>query len=836
MPHHYLISSYIAISGICSAVMLLHLVIFLRRRHERVHLVFGVMALCCALATLLDIRMHLATDIADFVWSLKATNTVQVMLWIAFAWFIKLSTHDTRRLPAMMVSGLYVGAGVLNLLFPQGILFDRVDVLNPVTLPWGETIAFGSGPANAWRILPDLAWFVLLSYTLNALIRYHRRDGKHRSWFLGLSIFACLGVGYLHGTLVDFGILPPPSIWNFSFLALIILMSAGLVDKVVKVPELERRITTQMERWQTLINHAKLLIFGLDPRGRIDFINPHFLDSTGYTEDDVIGRPLMDFVHPSEKDDVDGRIQNALNKGILPEKTDRALVTKDNRLRSVHWSHVLLRDHRNEVTGTLSIGEDITELQQTQQALADEKARMDVVLSTLDTGLALMDTDLNVLWVNAKLRQSLPYADPVGQKCHRFAENRDEPCKGCGALMALADGEIHETERRNTKNNRWYLIISMPIKDEHGNVVQVLESSTDITARKELEAARDRAMQELEALKTQLEEENLQLREELLLNEGFEEIVGHSNAILYVLERIKQVANTNATVLIQGETGVGKELVAGAIHRASGRGDQPFIRLNCAALNPTLIESDLFGHEAGAFTGAGRRRKGRFEMADGGTLLLDEISEIPVDLQGKLLRVLQEGRFERVGGSETISVDVRVIAATNRNLQDEVENGTFRADLYYRLNVYPITVPPLRKRREDIEVLMWHFLEEINARVGKNIQQVPQQVMHILTQKEYPGNVRELKNLLEHAVITSTNSVLQLPQPTSETTAIDSPSAPAPSPHLVSLDDAQRQHIAAVLEHTGGRIEGSGGAADILQIKPSTLRHRIKKLGIQRNG
>jgi transcriptional regulator with GAF, ATPase, and Fis domain len=447
-----------------------------------------------------------------------------------------------------------------------------------------------------------------------------------------------------------------------------------------------------------------------------------------------------------------------------------------------------------------------------------------------------MDTDLNVLWVNAKLRQSLPYADPVGQKCHRFAENRDEPCKGCGALMALADGEIHETERRNTKNNRWYLIISMPIKDEHGNVVQVLESNTDITARKELEAARDRAMQELEALKTQLEEENLQLREELLLNEGFEEIVGHSNAILYVLERIKQVANTNATVLIQGETGVGKELVAGAIHRASGRGDQPFIRLNCAALNPTLIESDLFGHEAGAFTGAGRRRKGRFEMADGGTLLLDEISEIPVDLQGKLLRVLQEGRFERVGGSETISVDVRVIAATNRNLQDEVENGTFRADLYYRLNVYPITVPPLRKRREDIEVLMWHFLEEINARVGKNIQQVPQQVMHILTQKEYPGNVRELKNLLEHAVITSTNSVLQLPQPTSETTAIDSPSAPAPSPHLVSLDDAQRQHIAAVLEHTGGRIEGSGGAADILQIKPSTLRHRIKKLGIQRNG
>jgi transcriptional regulator with GAF, ATPase, and Fis domain len=288
-------------------------------------------------------------------------------------------------------------------------------------------------------------------------------------------------------------------------------------------------------------------------------------------------------------------------------------------------------------------------------------------------------------------------------------------------------------------------------------------------------------------------------------------------------------------VLIQGETGVGKELVAGAIHRASGRGDQPFIRLNCAALNPTLIESELFGHEAGAFTGAGRRRKGRFEMADGGTLLLDEISEIPLDLQGKLLRVLQEAQFERVGGSHTISVDVRLVATTNRNLQKEVENGTFRADLYYRLNVYPITVPPLDKRREDIEMLVWHFLEEINTRVGKNITQVPQQVMQILTQRDYPGNVRELKNLLEHAVITSTNSVLKLPQATSETTAIDSPTDPAPSPHLVSLNDAQRHHIAAVLDHTDGRIEGDGGAAEILQLKPSTLRHRIKKLGIQRN-
>lgn len=832
MPDRFLINSYIAISGICGAVMLLHLMIFLRRRQEWVHLVFAVMALCCAIASLLDIRMYLASDVAAFVWALKATNTVQVLLWIAFAWFIKLSTHDNRRLPAILVSGLYVLAGILDLMFPHGILFERVDDLHSIALPWGETIASGSGPANAWRLLPDLAWFILLAYTLTAVIRYRRQGEKQRAWFLGLSIFACLGIGYLHGTLIDFGILPPPSIWNFSFLALIVLMSAGLVDSVIKVPELERRIANQLDRWQTLIAKAKLLIFGLDPQGRINFVNPHFLNTTGYTEGEVIGRPLLDFVHPSEKDDVDGRINDALAKGNLPEQTDRALVTKDHRLRKVHWSHVLLRDHSETITGTLSIGEDVTELQQAQQALVDEKARMDVVLSTLDTGLSLMDGNLNVLWVNERIHQTLPYGDPVGQKCYRFAENRDDPCEGCGALKALEDGKIHETERLNTKNNRWYLIISMPIRNEKGDVVQVLESVTDITERKELEAARDRAMQELEVLKNQLEEENLQLREELQLNKGFEDIVGQSNAILYVLERVKQVAETDATVLIQGETGVGKELVAGAIHRASCRGDRSFIRLNCSALNPTLIESELFGHEAGAFTGAGRRRKGRFEIADGGTLLLDEISEIPVDLQGKLLRVLQEGQFERVGGSDTISVDVRLVATTNRNLQEEVKNGTFRADLYYRLNVYPITVPPLSKRREDIEPLVWYFLDEINARVGKNIHQVPKEVMQRLTQRDYPGNVRELKNLLEHAVITSTNGVLQLPQPTLETTATDA--QPTLSPQLISLDDAQRNHIAAVLEHTGGRIEGSDGAAEILQLKPSTLRHRIKKLGIRR--
>ncbi len=831
MPHLFT-NAYIVVGSVCGAVSLLHLMIFLRRHEEKVHLIFAFMALCCAVSAVLDIQMHTAANLADFIRFHKFTNTVQVLLWIAFAWFIQAYTLSDRRWPVFLVSGLYGLAGVFNLTFTHGILFGRVDDLNRVILPWGEQIAFGFGPANPWRLLPDLAWFIVLAFALDASIGLARRGDRGRAWFLGLSIFTCLGIGYLHGTFIDLGILPPPSIWLFTFLALIILMSVSLINDVVSVPLLKGQIASQMEKWKSLVDNAKMLVFGLDTNGRINFVNPHFLHCSGYTEKEIIGRSLVDIAREPEKEELGNRIQKALENGDLPVRTHRALVTKNGLARDVHWAHVLLRDNDGAISGTLSIGDDVTEVQQAQQALTDEKARMDVVLSNLNTGLALMDKNLTVVWVNQKTRQALSMDDPVGKKCFTFAENRSDPCEGCGALMTLKDGEIHETERLNSKNNRWYLIISMPIKDEHGNVVQVLESNTDITQRKELEAARDQAMQELEAMKSRLEYENLQLREELLLNKDFEEIVGQSNAILYVLERVKQVAETDATVLIQGETGVGKELIASAIHRASQRAAKPYIQVNCAALAPSLIESELFGHETGSFSGANRMRRGRFEMAAGGTLLLDEISELSLELQAKLLRVLQEGEFERVGGNRTHRVDVRVIATTNRILQDEVEKGSFRADLFYRLKVYPITVPPLRKHREDIEQLVWHFLEEINSRVGKNIEKIPQSVMQSLTGMDYPGNVRELKNLIEHAVITSEHGILGLPEISGRDSLTETIASKPDSP--ISLDDAQRLHITHVLDHTEGRIEGPDGAAEILGLKPSTLRHRIKKLGIER--
>ena len=369
---------------------------------------------------------------------------------------------------------------------------------------------------------------------------------------------------------------------------------------------------------------------------------------------------------------------------------------------------------------------------------------------------------------------------------------------------------------------------------QDGPARETLAVGVDITERRHAETARDDAMRELDALKRRLEEENLYLRQEIRVERDFEGIVGESDALLYVLHRVEQVAETETTVLILGETGVGKELVARAIHDASARKLEPFVRLNCANLPDNLVESELFGHEAGAFTGATGLRKGRFELADGGTIFLDEIAELPQELQGKLLRVLQEGEFERVGSSMTRHTDVRVLAATNRDLALEVEQGRFRADLFYRINVYPITVPPLRDRREDVAALVTHFVNRIARRHGRTITEVPASVMHELSAYDWPGNVRELQNVLERAVITSPESELRLPEALTVNATRQQAQVTLQGVRLRSLRDVERHHILAVLESTDGRVAGSGGAAEVLGLHANTLRSRMKKLGIPR--
>jgi transcriptional regulator with GAF, ATPase, and Fis domain len=459
-----------------------------------------------------------------------------------------------------------------------------------------------------------------------------------------------------------------------------------------------------------------------------------------------------------------------------------------------------------------------------------ERESFELILSSLNTGLALINSDLTVAWVNEVTRGILPWNELIGKLCYEAAAKRDEPCEGCGALKAFKDGQTHETERQSPVDGRWHFIVSIPIKDETGKVVTVLESVTDITNRKKAEIARDSALKELNELKKSLEEENIYLKTEVREASLFSDMIGTTNAIRYVQTRVAQVAPTDASVLIQGETGVGKELVARSIHDNSCRADKPFIKINCAALPSNLVESELFGHERGAFTDAVQQRKGRFELADTGTLFLDEISELSQDAQAKLLRVLQDGEFERVGGSKTFKSDVRILAASNRDLQAEVDSGRFRQDLFYRFNVYPITVPPLRKRRGDIPLLVNHFISQMGPRIGRHIDKVPKQIMEQLEAYDWPGNIRELRNVIERSIITSTNSTLSL----LDGLIVKHKSFTGPPDSMVSLDEVQRLHILVMLKKTGWKIEGPGGAAEILQMKPSTLRHRMKKLGVER--
>jgi transcriptional regulator with GAF, ATPase, and Fis domain len=335
------------------------------------------------------------------------------------------------------------------------------------------------------------------------------------------------------------------------------------------------------------------------------------------------------------------------------------------------------------------------------------------------------------------------------------------------------------------------------------------------------------ALAEVKQLKDRLQQEHVCPRQEVKLRHDHERIIGQGKAITRVLSQVEQVAGTDATVLLLGETGTGKELLAAAIHNLSPRRDRAMVKVNCAALPATLVESELFGREKGAYTGALSRQVGRFEMAHGSTIFLDEVGDLPAEVQVKLLRVLQEGTLEHLGSPRTVRVNVRVIAATNRDLTRAVREGRFREDLFYRLNVFPVTVPPLRERREDIPLLVWAFVEEFARTLGKAVRAVARESMEALQNYPWPGNVRELRNIIERAMITSTGPTLHVALPGA---------ADAVAARSMALEDVEREHILHALALTGWRVRGQDGAAALLRVKPTTLESRMARLGIRRPG
>jgi PAS domain S-box-containing protein len=481
--------------------------------------------------------------------------------------------------------------------------------------------------------------------------------------------------------------------------------------------------------------------------------------------------------------------------------------------------------------------ENLRLYQRLQQYSERLQQQNELILSSAGEGIFGLDSDGNITFVNPAALQMLGWTSDelLGKPTHDVhhhtkADGSPYPRDACPISATFKDGKVHRVDDevfwRKDGSSFPVEYTSTPIR-EHGKLVGAVVVFWDITERKRAEDQLRRALAEVERLTNQLQAENVYLQEEIKLAHNFEDILSHSAAMQQVLYKVEQVAATDATVLILGETGTGKELLARAVHNLSPRKERPLVKINCAALPANLIESELFGHEKGAFTGAVSRRSGRFELAHQGTIFLDEIGDLPLDLQAKLLRVLQEGEFERLGDSRPIRVDVRIIAATNRDLPQAITDGAFRQDLYYRLNVFPLTLPPLRERVDDIRLLVHHFTQQYGAKMGKRIEQIPHAVMAALQAYAWPGNVRELENIIERAVILTSGSTLELDE-----SLIASPRAQVTTQHGSTLQEVERDHICQVLEDTAWRIEGPHGAAVRLGLKPSTLRSRMQKLGI----
>jgi chemotaxis protein methyltransferase CheR len=434
----------------------------------------------------------------------------------------------------------------------------------------------------------------------------------------------------------------------------------------------------------------------------------------------------------------------------------------------------------------------------------------------------------NRQWDIPKLRELLEDILPQNTKFHDFEVEHN--------FTTIGRKIMHLNARRIYREGNQTQLILLAIEDvtERENYKRHLEEIVEKRTA-ELKVAKDQAEEskhlaetafyEIKKLKDQLEAERAYLQEEIKLEYNHENIIGQSNAMNYVLFKVEQIAGIDTNVLVLGETGTGKELVARAIHGLSLRKNRALVKMNCAVLPSNIIESELFGHEKGAFTGAHSRRLGRFEIANGATLFLDEIGELPLELQPKLLQVIETGEFERLGSSETIKVDVRIIAATNRNLEEEVSKGRFRDDLWYRLNIFPITMPPLRERLEDISLLVNFYVQKISKRMGKTIEMIPERVMNALQNYHWPGNVRELENVLERGVINSSGPKLHL---------VDELKKPSKDISISqkTLETVERDYITQILEKTHWKVSGKNGAAEILGLNRSTLRARMRKLGI----
>jgi PAS domain S-box-containing protein len=590
--------------------------------------------------------------------------------------------------------------------------------------------------------------------------------------------------------------------------------------------------------YQWLFRKAPAMATSIAEDGAYLDVNDAMLERLGFAREDMVGRKPEEFTTAESAARVRDELRPALRRTGKLENKPISFVTKAGDVVDCMVSAIIERDRAGNFLRTVAMYSEISD-----QARANFKYR--TLYRATPAMLHTVDGDGLVVTVTDHWLQKLGYKreEVVGRPITDFFSVRDRKFYADGRMQKLISaGDFNNLERQMVTRDGVVLDVIMSAisnRDEDGKVDRMLVASKDVTELRRAERELRRSLAENARLREELERERDYLREEVNVAMNFGHIVGTSPALRRMMTRVEAVAETPASVLVQGESGVGKELVAHAIHLQSPRADRPLVKVNCASIPKELFESEFFGHVKGAFTGAHRDRIGRFQLADGGTIFLDEIGEIPLELQSKLLRVLQESEFERVGDDVTRSVDVRVIAATNRNLEQLIVDGEFREDLFYRLSVFPVEVPPLRERGEDIVQLAQHFLEQTCNEFGRDDLTLTQSQAANLRAYDWPGNIRELKNVIERAVILSTGKVLRLDlsMPGLRTEESDEAEVSTAGREVLTekaMREFQRNNTIKALEQTNWKVSGAGGAADILGVKPTTLADRIRTMKIEK--
>jgi len=578
------------------------------------------------------------------------------------------------------------------------------------------------------------------------------------------------------------------------------------------------------DKFRVMVDAVPVLLWRNLPDGSNEFLNQQWHDYTGLSEEEAHGWGWRVAFHPDD-------LENLLDtwKGLLlsgaPGEIEARLRRFDEEYR---WFLIRAVPHRDETGKIVNWYGSITDIEDRKQA--EEKLRQDErelrrITDAIPQTIVIQSPDGIPLYANQAVLdytgltiEDVTTSDFRARIFHpedleRLREERQ------AALSRGIPFEIEQRALRKDGQYRWFLIRYNPFRDEGGRLVRWYATGTDIEDRKRAEE--------------RTRNENVALREEIDRSSMFEEIVGASAALRQVLEQVAKVAPTDSTVLISGETGTGKELIARAVHKRSNRSARAFIRVNCAAISPSLITSELFGHEKGAFTGALQRRIGRFEAADGGTIFLDEIGDLSIEAQIALLRVLQEREFERVGSSQPLAVDVRVLVATNRDLKSAVDAGAFRQDLFYRLNVFPIHLPSLRERVDDIPLLVEYFIDRYAKKAGKNFSNITNKTFQLFQAYDWPGNIRELQNVIERAVILCDGETFSIDEAWLKRAS--SPVSEPVVPFVTTLAERERQMIETALAQCQGRVSGANGAAKKLGIPRQTLDARIASLGIDKH-